>query len=139
MIRPEPKFGELGDMEDLLKSSVVSSLGEEGMSVPVEVPTKGEILFWVKKTGEEVYEGEVLCFFVADAGERMFIHAPYLRILSLLSPDEAEAGPLLIGALIITVKEGEVFGDVPIAIISRIIKPTIPTKQFIKPTIPTKQ
>lgn len=135
MIRPEPKFGGLGDTEDLQKSSILSSLGEEGMSVPVEVPTKGEILFWVKETGEEVYEGEVLCFFISDAGERMFIHAPYLGLLLL---EETYEGPLLIGTLIIMVKEGEVFGEGPIAIISRIIKPTIPTKQFIKPTTPTE-
>ncbi len=138
MTRQKPDFEKLEVSEDFLKSSIISSLGEEGTSVPVEAPNHGTIIGWVKKTGKEVKEGEALCYFRPKHGRGEFIHAPYLRILSLLPPEEAELGPQLIGTLIILVTEGEVFPGTLIAVISPFIKPTKPAEQHLESSPKTR-
>lgn len=127
MTHQKPDLGKLEVREDLLKSSIMSSL-EEGTSVTVEAPTHGKITGWVKKTGQKVREGETLCYFKPKHEGGMFIHAPYQRLLSLLEPEEDDQDPKVIGTLIILVMEGEVFPGTIIAVISPFIKPTEPTE-----------
>lgn len=128
--KPDLKKLEVG--EDLLKSYIMSSSEEEGTSVPVEAPTTGDIITWVKKfneKGERVlyYEkGEAICFFKAERVDEHISGESKLkrsRSMFLHAPDE--------GVLIILVEEGKVFEGMTIAVI-------LPRSHFTKPTPPTE-
>ena len=132
MTHPKPDLEKLEVREDLLKSFIMSSLEEEGTSVPVMAPTTGDIITWVKKfneKGERVLyykEGEAICLLKAERVDEHISSEFKLkrsRNMFLHAPDE--------GILIILVEEGKVFEGMTIAVI-------LPRSHFTKPTPPTE-